>query len=152
MMRAREEYKSTFKTAFQYEHVWMIVKGSPMYAQQSLGHRATKKARTSESSGAHTDLSNPNTTVDVDDNEARSRPMRQKSTKRKDKEKVTQIEEANETMQQSITHLEGYNKNKKVKQLIQAHQLLVMDTRGMTDEQLQNHRVICEQIKKTLNI
>ncbi|XP_042403942.1 glutathione S-transferase T3-like [Zingiber officinale] len=31
--------------------------------------RATKKARTSESSGAHTDSSNPNTTADIDDRE-----------------------------------------------------------------------------------
>ncbi|KAG6490631.1 hypothetical protein ZIOFF_051940 [Zingiber officinale] len=48
---------------------------------------ATKKARTSESSGAHTNSSNPNTTVDIDDREIRSRPMGQKAAKRKGKER-----------------------------------------------------------------
>ncbi|XP_074567114.1 glutathione S-transferase T3-like [Curcuma longa] len=67
MVRAHEEYKSTFKSTFQYEHVWRIVKDSPMYAPQSSGQRAIKKARTSELSGAHTDSSNPNTTIDADD-------------------------------------------------------------------------------------
>ncbi|XP_073019271.1 glutathione S-transferase T3-like [Primulina eburnea] len=48
MMQAHEEYKSTFKSTFQYEHVWRIFKDSPMYAPQSSGHRSAKKARTSE--------------------------------------------------------------------------------------------------------
>ncbi|XP_073129715.1 glutathione S-transferase T3-like [Henckelia pumila] len=68
ILQAHEEYKSTYKTAFQYEHVWRIFKSSPMYAPQS-GHQASKKARTSESSGGHTDSSIPNTPVDVDDYE-----------------------------------------------------------------------------------
>lgn len=33
-----------------------------------------------------------------------------------------------------MIHLEEYNKNKKVEQLIQENQLLVMDTREMTDD------------------
>ncbi|XP_074562791.1 glutathione S-transferase T3-like [Curcuma longa] len=152
MVRAHEEYKSTFKSTFQYEHVWRIVKDSPMYAPQSSGQRATKKARTSESSGAHTDSFNPNTTIDADDREVRSRPMGQKAAKRKGKEKMSLIDELSQAVQQSVAHLEEYNNSKKVDQLIQAHQLLVMDTRGMTDEQLQNHLAICEQLKKRLNM
>ncbi|XP_042441412.1 glutathione S-transferase T3-like [Zingiber officinale] len=152
MVRAHEEYKSTFKTTFQYEHVWRIVKDSPMYAPQSSDRRATKKKRTSESSGAHTDSSNPNTTTDIDDREIRFRPMGQKAAKRKGKERIGLLDELNQAMQQSMAQLEEYNNNKKVDQLIQAHQLLVMDTRGMTDEQLQNHLAICEQLKKKLNM
>lgn len=49
---------------------------------------------------------------------------------------MNQIEEVNETLQQSIEYLEEYNKNKKVEQLIQAHQLLLINTQGMTNEQL----------------
>lgn len=84
MKQAHEEYRSTYKAAFQYEHVWKIVKGSSMFARQSSGYRAAKKAMSSESSGVHTDSYNPNASVDVDDSEARSRPVEQKTTKRKD--------------------------------------------------------------------
>ncbi|XP_042437308.1 glutathione S-transferase T3-like [Zingiber officinale] len=45
MVRAHEEYKSTFKTTFQYEHVWRIMKNSPMYAPQYSDRRATKKSK-----------------------------------------------------------------------------------------------------------
>ncbi|KAG6511180.1 hypothetical protein ZIOFF_029235 [Zingiber officinale] len=85
------------------------------------------------------------------DREIRSRPIRQKTAKRKGKERVCLLDELNQAMQQSMAHLEEYNNNKKVDQLIQAHQLLVMDTRGMTDEQL-HHLAICEQLKKKLNM
>ncbi|XP_075515788.1 uncharacterized protein LOC142550599 [Primulina tabacum] len=83
-MRAHEEYKSTFKSTFQYEHVWRIVKDGPMYSPQSLGHWSTKKARTSESLGAHTDSYNGTPSVDTEYNEARSRPMGHKAAKKKD--------------------------------------------------------------------
>lgn len=74
-MRAHEEYKSTFKSTFQDERVWRIVKNSPMYAPQSSGQRPAKNAMTSESSGAHTDSSNANTSVDMENNAASSRPV-----------------------------------------------------------------------------
>ena len=79
--------------------MWRIVRDSPQYAPQSSSHRGGKKARTSESSGAHTDSSNPNTSVDVDESEARSRPKGQKAAKRKGKEKVTKTDEAKKTLQ-----------------------------------------------------
>lgn len=83
---------------------------------------------TSKSSGAHTDSSNANTTIDVEYNEARSCPMGQKAVKRKYKKRVTQIDEISQVMQHSVAHLEEHNNNKKVDQLIQAHKLLAMDT------------------------
>ncbi|XP_042380414.1 glutathione S-transferase T3-like [Zingiber officinale] len=126
----------------------LMVRAHEEYRNQ----RAIKKARTSESSGAHTDSSNSNITADIDDREIRSHPMGQKTAKRKDRERVGLLDELNQAMQQSMVLLEEYNNNKKVDQLIQAHQLLVMDTRGMTDEQLQNHLAICEQLKKKLNM
>ncbi|XP_042415084.1 uncharacterized protein LOC122004229 [Zingiber officinale] len=86
------------------------------------------------------------------DREIRFRPMGQKAAKRKGKERVCLLDELNQFMQQSMAQLEEYNNNKKVDKLIQAHQLLVMDTRGMTNEQLQNHLAICEQLKKKLNM
>ena len=134
MVHAHQEYHETWNSTFQYEHVWRIVRDSPQYAPQSSGHRGGKKARTSESSGAHTDSSNPNTSVDVDESEARSRPMGQKAAKRKGKEKVTKTNEAQETLQHSLAQIEEYNKNKKTEQLIQAHQLFIMDTTGWTQE------------------
>ncbi|XP_073017764.1 glutathione S-transferase T3-like [Primulina eburnea] len=89
MMWPHEEYKSTFKSNFQYEHVWRIVKDSPMYAPQSSGHRSEKKARTFESSGAHTDSSNATPSVDTKYNEAQSRPMGHKAAKKKGEERRT---------------------------------------------------------------
>ncbi|XP_075492516.1 uncharacterized protein LOC142530572 [Primulina tabacum] len=100
-----------------------------MYATQSSGHRSAKKARTSKSSGAHTDSSNDTPSVDTEYNEARSRPMGHKDAKKKDKERVTHVDQITEAMQQSATQMEEYNNNKKMDQLIQAHKLLVMDTR-----------------------
>ncbi|XP_075475862.1 uncharacterized protein LOC142514000 [Primulina tabacum] len=137
-MRAHEEYKNIFKSTFQYEHVWRIVKDSPMYAPQSSGHRSAKKARTSESSGAHTDSSNATPSVDTEYNEARSRPMGHKAAKKKGKERVTHVDQITEAMQQSVTQMDEYNNNKKVDQLIQAHKLLVMDTRDPTQNNREN--------------
>ncbi|XP_075507480.1 glutathione S-transferase T3-like [Primulina tabacum] len=142
MMRAHEEYKSTFKSTFQYEQVWRIVKDSLMYAPQSSGQRFAKKARTSESSGAHTDSSNATPSVDTEYNKVRSRPMGHKAAKKKGEDRVTHVDRISEDMQQSVTQMEEYNNNKRVDQLIQAHKLLVMDTRGMIDEQLHNHLAI----------
>lgn len=113
---------------FQYEHVWRIVKDSLMYAPQSSGQRPAKKARTSESSGAHTDSSNANTSVDKENNATLFRPMGQKAAKRKCIEIVIKIDELSHAMQQSVSQMKQYNNNKQVDQLIEAHKLLTMDT------------------------
>ncbi|XP_075475868.1 glutathione S-transferase T3-like [Primulina tabacum] len=105
MMRAHEEYKNIFKSTFQYEHVWRIVKDSPMYAPQSSGHRSAKKARTSESSGAHTDSSNATPSVDTEYNEARFCPMGHKAAKKKGKKRVTHVDHITEAMQQSVINI-----------------------------------------------
>lgn len=55
--------------------------------------------------------------------------MGQKAAKKKIKERVAQIDELSQAMQQLVSRMEQYNNNKQVDQLIKAHKLLMMDTR-----------------------
>lgn len=59
------KYKEiTFKPNFQYEHVWKIVKDSPMYAPRSSRQQHAKNTKTYESSGALINCSNDDKNVD----------------------------------------------------------------------------------------
>ncbi|KAG6537045.1 hypothetical protein ZIOFF_002123 [Zingiber officinale] len=84
--------------AFNLEHVWRIIKDHPMFTPQSVDHLVgTKKARTSES-GANNTSSNQDASLHVDLNEEETRPMDQKTAKRKGKGKMKlDIEEAIES-------------------------------------------------------
>ncbi|XP_073020964.1 glutathione S-transferase T3-like [Primulina eburnea] len=81
---AYEKYQSENNgVAFNFEHVWKIVKNRPMFTPQSADHFvATKKTRTSEL-GASNISSNQEVSIGLDED---TRPMRQKSTKRKGKD------------------------------------------------------------------
>uniref|UniRef100_A0A7N0U2X0 No apical meristem-associated C-terminal domain-containing protein n=1 Tax=Kalanchoe fedtschenkoi TaxID=63787 RepID=A0A7N0U2X0_KALFE len=85
---ARLNWKNAHKKKeFPYMHIWEMVKDEPKWAAQIEAQNASKKAKTSES-GAYTSSSNR----DADEysyggNESESRPIGQKTAKRKVKEK-----------------------------------------------------------------
>ncbi|XP_073298534.1 uncharacterized protein [Primulina huaijiensis] len=84
---AYEKYRSENNgVAFNLEHVWRIIKDRLMFTPQSADHYvATKKTKTSES-GASNTSSNQEMSIDLDDED--TRPMPQKATKRKGKDRV----------------------------------------------------------------
>ncbi|XP_042465718.1 glutathione S-transferase T3-like [Zingiber officinale] len=84
---AYEKYRSENNgIAFNLEHVWRIVKDRPMFTPQFADHFVvTKKTRTSKSGANNT---SPNQDVSIDLDYEDTRPMGQKATKRKGKDKV----------------------------------------------------------------
>ncbi|XP_042423356.1 glutathione S-transferase T3-like [Zingiber officinale] len=82
-----EKYRSENNgVAFNLEHVRRIVKDHLMFTPYSADHFvATKKTRTSES-GENNTSSNQDVSIDLDDED--TRPMGQKTVKRKGKDKV----------------------------------------------------------------
>ncbi|XP_042409976.1 glutathione S-transferase T2-like [Zingiber officinale] len=159
LTKAHEEWMSNKKNkSFKYEHVWRILRECEKYAPQSSDNRYGKKTRTSES-GAYTSSSNPNTSVDVEDYEVRTRPNGQKESKRKGKTKSTIFEDLKEKMEKTLEKFTEYNQrkletldtaneNKKSEAFQREYEILMKDIVRMTEEQLRIHSHACQMIKK----
>ncbi|XP_042410115.1 glutathione S-transferase T3-like [Zingiber officinale] len=161
LVKTHMKWKDMHKNKpFKYEHVWRILKEQVKWAPQSEGHRVGKKARTSEL-GTHTSSSNPNASADVDDYEARKRPIGKKMTKKKGKINHVVVE----TMEQSIGNMSNMWKEfkgiqqDKVRKIDEFHnnekvvefeafrrdyEILMRDTSRMTKQQEDIYKKACE--------
>ncbi|XP_042423194.1 glutathione S-transferase T3-like [Zingiber officinale] len=115
--------------AFNLEHVWRIVKDRPMFTPQSADHFVTtKKTRTSES-GASNTSSNQDVSIDLDYED--TRPMGQKTAKRKGKDKVkSTMEDLTVNYNNIITKFTEYTSVKKSEVDLKQKQLEVEEIKA----------------------
>ncbi|KAH7670548.1 NUDIX hydrolase-like domain-containing protein [Dioscorea alata] len=104
--------------------------------------------------GAYTSSSNADTSIDIDDNEAKAK------VKRKGKSNAVEKPSVDEEMEARWAELREWRNEKLAKvpslkktfEMVVEHQILTMDTSHMNEEQLENHRLMCNIIKSKYNI
>ncbi|XP_073307178.1 uncharacterized protein [Primulina huaijiensis] len=158
LVKAHEEWMTEPKNKnkpFKYEHVWRILAECQKFAPQSIDHRGMKKKKTS-ASGKYTSSSNPEMSVDEDEERSCSRPIGQKAAKRKGKNKLAAYEELKESIDKNMEEFTVYTQQKleeiRSHNRTREYQILMKDTTAMTQEQLRIHVHLCDEIKKKWGI
>ncbi|XP_073158570.1 argininosuccinate synthase, chloroplastic-like isoform X2 [Henckelia pumila] len=134
---------------FKYMHVWRVFREYEKHAPQSVSHHSSKKVRTSKS-GWHTSTSNLDAPIDVDDCELLTRPIGQKTAKRKGESKSRGIDDVVfDSKWKKMEELQTQRIEMQKQEIaMKDYEIFMKDTSGMTEDQLNFHLKFCESIKK----
>ncbi|XP_073220813.1 uncharacterized protein [Cicer arietinum] len=150
MIAAHAFYSQDTGGPFNDEYAWRLLKCEPKWMGASI--ECSSKRTKNSTSGAYSSSPNTETSYEIDSTSPMERPMGQKAAKRMGKAKAVETPLINtvvqDIMNKKVAALEKLAQLKEDEMEFKAMEVIMKDTSGMSESQLEVHEIYCNKLKK----